>query len=229
MKKTQNQSTSWWRNGVIYHLYPRSFCSSGGGSFGDIQGIICHLDYLRDLGVSAIWSSPFFPSPDIDFGYDISDYLGVDPRFGTMEDVDDLILAVHQRGMRLVLDGVFNHCSSDHVWFKRACQGEQRDYFIWRGVDQLNNWTSAFGGCAWTKRGDEAYLHSFHPDQPDLNWRNSAVVHEVLSIMKSWFERGVDGFRLDVFNAYNLCANIFISVHAFIERSAENPSARSNI
>ena len=150
----------------FYHLYPRSFCSSGRGSFGDIQGIICHLDYLRDLGVSAIWSSPFFPSPDIDFGYDISDYLGVDPRFGTMEDVDDLIFAVHERGMRLVLDGVFNHCSSAHVWFKRACQGEQRDYFIWRGVDQLNNWTSAFGGCAWTKREARLISIVFIPINP---------------------------------------------------------------
>jgi len=195
-------STDWWKTGLIYHIYPRSFCSSYGGETGDVPGILSRLDYLEDLGVDAIWTSPFYPSPDVDFGYDISDYLGVDERMGTLSDVDDLISGLHGRGMRLIIDGVFNHCSAEHPWFKRALEGESRDYFIWRDGSRLNNWASAFGGRAWSNLGDEAYFHGFHPRQPDLNWRNPEVVDAVLRVMKTWYDRGVDGFRLDVFNSY---------------------------
>lgn len=195
----------WWRDGVIYQIYPRSFADSNNDGFGDLPGISQRLDYLQELGIDAIWLSPFFPSPDRDFGYDISDFEAVDPRFGSLEDFDCLVTAAHQRGIRIVLDMVLNHTSDQHPWFQAARQGKdnpRRDWYIWR--DRPNNWQAAFGGSAWEfdSASGQYYLHSFTKEQPDLNWRNPQVRQALLGVFRFWLERGVDGFRLDVFNAY---------------------------
>lgn len=198
-------NSSWWREGVIYQIYPRSFADSNADGLGDLPGVLSRLDYLASLGVDALWLSPFFPTPDQDFGYDISDYCNVDPRFGTLADFDRLVEAAHRRGIRIVLDMVMNHTSDQHPWFLEARSSRdnpKRDWYLW--ADQPNNWQACFGGSAWEydAASGQYYLHLFTRQQPDVNWRNPQVRKAQLEAFRFWMERGVDGFRLDVFNAY---------------------------
>jgi len=186
---------AWWDNAVVYQIYPRSFQDSDGDGTGDLRGITERLDYLAWLGVDAFWLSPIYPSPLADFGYDVSDYTEVAPAYGTLEDFDELVAAAHDRGLRVLLDLIPCHTSIEHPWFR-----EHPDWYIWSPVDgPPNNWVSAFGGPAWSR--DELtgrwYLHSFYPEQPDLDWRNPAVVKAFQGIVRFWLDRGVDGFRLD--------------------------------
>lgn len=190
----------WWKHGVLYQIYPRSFADSNGDGVGDLKGITERLDYLAQLGISGIWLSPIFPSPMKDFGYDISDYCAIDPLFGNPEIFDALIRGAHERGIRVILDMVFNHSSDQHPWFL-----ESPDWYIWhpgRKGRPPNNWRSAFGGSAWTldERTGEFYLHSFLKEQPDLNWRNPELRKKLHSILRFWMDAGVDGFRFDVIN-----------------------------
>ena len=198
------KETDWWREAVFYQVYPRSFQDGNGDGVGDIQGLISRLDYLQWLGVDAIWLSPIFQSPQVDFGYDISDYCAVDPLFGDMELLEHLIESIHERGMKIVMDGVFNHTSDQHPWFvaSQTPGSDKADWYIWR--PEANNWTSAFGGSAWTysPKRQAYYLHTFADSQPDLNWKNPDVLEAILSVQRFWYEKGIDGFRLDVFNAY---------------------------
>jgi alpha-glucosidase len=197
----------WWRSAVVYEVYPRSFQDSDGDGVGDLKGIEQRLDYLADLGVDAIWIAPFYPSPMKDFGYDVADYCGVDPLFGTMADFDRLLAAAHARGLKVLVDFVPNHTSDQHPWFvdSRASAGSpRRDWYIWRDPkpdgSPPNNWLSIFGGPAWAPGGGangQWYLHSFLESQPDLNWRNPEVEAAMLAAMAFWLDRGVDGFRLD--------------------------------
>ena len=201
-------ATAWWKEAVIYQIYPRSWQDGGAGEpgVGDLPGIESRLDHLVALGVDAVWISPISPSPMKDFGYDVADYTGIEPLFGTMADFDRLLAAVHERGLKLILDFVPNHSSDEHPWFRQSRSSRddpKRDWYIWRdAVDGgvPNNWQSQSGGPAW--EWDEAtgqyYLHTFLPGQPDLNWRNPAVREAMLEAMRFWFEKGVDGFRLDV-------------------------------
>ncbi len=202
----------WWRRAVIYQVYPRSFQDSNGDGIGDLQGLIDRLDYLNDgtpgsLGIDAIWLSPTFPSPMKDFGYDVSDYLGVAAEFGDLETMDRLLAECHSRDISVLLDYVPNHTSDQHPWFLEARASRdnpKRDWYVWRDAkpdgSRPNNWRSAFGGPAWTF--DEAtgqyYLHSFLKEQPDLNWRNPGVVQAMHDVLRFWLDRGVDGFRIDV-------------------------------
>jgi oligo-1,6-glucosidase/alpha-glucosidase len=197
----------WWERGVIYQIYPRSFQDSDGDGVGDLAGIEQRLDYVASLGVDAIWLSPIFPSPMADFGYDVADYVGVEPMFGTIEDFDRLLAAVHARGLKLLLDFVPNHSSDQHPWFVESRSGKdspKRDWYIWRppapGGGPPNNWISDFGGSAWEwdEASGEYYLHAFLKEQPDLNWRNPAVEAAMFDAMRYWLDRGVDGFRIDV-------------------------------
>ena len=195
----------WWRDGVIYQIYPRSFADSNGDGLGDLNGIISHLDYLADLGIDAIWLSPFYPTPDKDFGYDISNYMDIDPRFGSLADFDRLTSEAHQRGIRIIADLVLNHTSDQHPWFKESrsnLKAAKRDWYIWR--DHPNNWQASFGGRAWEYDAPtgQYYLHLFTKEQPDVNWRNPQVRTAQLDVFRFWLGHGVDGFRLDVFNAY---------------------------
>ncbi|MFH2102297.1 MAG: alpha-glucosidase [Chloroflexota bacterium] len=197
--------TPWWQDGIIYQIYPRSFADSNADGLGDLPGIISRLDYLADLGIDAIWLSPVYPSPDADFGYDISDYTAIDPRFGSLADFDRLVAECHRRGIRVILDLVLNHTSDQHPWFQESRsnrENSKRDWYIWR--DRPNNWQAAFGGKAWTAdpQSGQYYLHLFTRNQPDLNWRNPQVRLAMLEVFRFWLERGVDGFRLDVFNTY---------------------------
>ena len=188
--------------GVGRGRVPRSFQDSDGDGVGDLNGIRSRLDTLVELGVDVLWLSPIHPSPQADFGYDVADYDGVDPLFGTLDDLRALVDACHARGLRVILDGVYNHTSDQHPWFveSRDPTSAKRDWYLWR--DRPNNWASTFGGSAWTRDGDQYYLHSFLPAQPDLNWRNPEVQAAILASMQVWYARGIDGFRLDVFNAY---------------------------
>lgn len=197
---------TWWQGGVIYQIYPRSFQDSNGDGIGDLDGIVQRLDHLVDLGVDAAWISPIYPSPMADFGYDVSDHCDVDPVFGTLADFDRLLEAAHARGIRIILDFVPNHTSDRHPWFleSRASRvNPRRDWYIWRDPGPEggppNNWLSEFGGPAWTL--DEAtgqyYYHAYLPEQPDLNWRNPAVREAMVEVLRFWFARGVDGFRVD--------------------------------
>ena len=195
----------WWHESVIYQIYPRSFADGNGDGLGDLPGIISHLDYLADLGIGAIWLSPIYPSPDKDFGYDVSDYCSIDPRFGTLADFDQLVAEAHQRGIHVILDMVMNHTSDQHAWFKESRSSRanpKRDWYIWR--ETPNNWQAWFGGKAWEydASSSQYYLHSFAKEQPDVNWHNPEVRKAQLDVFRFWMERGVDGFRLDVFNAY---------------------------
>jgi alpha-glucosidase len=195
----------WWRDGVIYQIYPRSFSDSNGDGLGDLPGINAHLDYLADLGIDAIWLSPFYPTPDKDFGYDVSDYTNVDPRFGSLADFDILVAGAHQRGIKIILDLVLNHTSDQHSWFmesRSSLKNPKRDWYIWR--DHPNNWQASFGGKAWEfdPATGQYYLHLFTKEQPDVNWRNPEVRKAQLDVFRFWLGRGADGFRLDVFNAY---------------------------
>ncbi|HLZ71212.1 MAG TPA: alpha-amylase family glycosyl hydrolase [Dehalococcoidia bacterium] len=202
----------WWRGGVVYQIYPRSFQDSNGDGIGDLRGILSRLDYLNDgsersLGIDAIWLSPTFPSPMKDFGYDVSDYRGVHPDFGDLAAMDDLIAACHRRDIRLLLDFVPNHSSDQHPWFVESRSGRhnpKRDWYYWRdpapGGGPPNNWVSAFGGGAWQwdAATGQYYLHSFLKEQPDLNWRNPEVVAAMHDTLRFWLRRGIDGFRIDV-------------------------------
>jgi alpha-glucosidase len=197
----------WWRRGIFYQIYPRSFQDSNGDGVGDIAGIIGRLPYLLELGVDAIWLSPIFPSPMADFGYDISDYIGIDPLFGTMEDFDALIHAAHAAGLRIILDLVPNHTSDQHPWFiesRKSRDNGKRGWYIWRepAADggPPNNWLSEFGGSAWQYDAAtrQYYYHAFLAQQPDLNWRNPAVRQAIHDVMRFWLRKGVDGFRVDV-------------------------------
>ncbi len=198
---------TWWKEAVVYQIYPRSFMDSNGDGIGDLQGIIGRLDYLKYLGIDVIWLSPVYKSPNDDNGYDISDYQDIMDEFGTMEDFDELLAAAHGRGIKIVMDLVVNHTSDEHRWFvesRKSRNNPYRDYYIWRdGQDAQtppNNWGSCFGGSAW--QYDEAtgmyYLHLFSKKQPDLNWDNEKVRQEVFDMMTWWCEKGVDGFRMDV-------------------------------
>ena len=202
-----DQGTDWWRYGIFYQVYPRSFQDSDGDGVGDIRGIIRRLPYLKSLGVDAVWLSPIFPSPMADFGYDISDYTGIDPLFGTMDDFDALVEAADANGLKIILDLVPNHTSDQHPWFveSRASRDDpKRDWYIWRDGrpegGPPNNWLSEFGGSAW--QYDEAtgqyYYHAFLAQQPDLNWRNPEVRAAIYDVMRFWLRKGVDGFRVDV-------------------------------
>ena len=198
----------WWQTGVVYQIYPRSFMDSNGDGVGDLNGIIERLDYLSDtIGMDAIWLSPIFPSPMHDFGYDVSDYCGIHPMFGTMDDFDRLLDETHKRGMKLLLDLVPNHTSDEHPWFieSRSSRGNpKRDWYLWRdpAADGRvpNNWLSHFGGPAWTldEKTGQYYLHLFVKQQPDLNYRNPEVLAAMLDVMRFWLDKGVDGFRVDV-------------------------------
>jgi alpha-glucosidase len=198
---------TWWRKGVFYQIYPRSFGDSDGDGVGDIGGIIDHLSYLSALGVDAIWLSPIFPSPMADFGYDISDYTGIDPLFGTMADFDTLVARAHASGLKLILDLVPNHTSDQHPWFienRASKDNPKRDWYIWRdpkpGGEPPNNWSSEFGGSAWDydEATGQSYYHAFLKQQPDLNWRNPQVREAIYDVMRFWLRKGVDGFRVDV-------------------------------
>jgi alpha-glucosidase len=197
----------WWRHGVFYQIYPRSFQDSGADGAGDLKGIIARLPYVQALGVDAIWLSPIFPSPMADFGYDIADYIGIDPLFGTMGDFDALVAAAHQSGLKVILDLVPNHTSDEHPWFiesRSSRDNPKRDWYIWRepAADggPPNNWMSEFGGSAWAwdAATRQYYYHAFLAQQPDLNWRNPQVREAIHEVMRFWLRRGVDGFRVDV-------------------------------
>jgi len=188
----------WWRDAVVYQVYPRSFQDSDGDGVGDLRGVVERLEHLAYLGVDALWLSPIYPSPLADFGYDVSDYTDVDPSFGTLSDFDALVASAHRLGLRVLLDFVVCHTSIEHPWFRK-----HPDRYIWSPVDgPPNNWVAAFGGPAWSRdeRSGRWYLHSFYPEQPDLDWRNPEVVDAMQGVVRFWLDRGVDGFRLDAVN-----------------------------
>ncbi|MCO8275087.1 glycoside hydrolase family 13 protein [Actinoplanes sp. TRM 88003] len=197
---------SWWRHAVIYQVYVWSFADSDGDGIGDLAGVRSRLPYLRDLGVDAIWLNPFYPSPQADNGYDVADYRDVDPRFGTLADADALLREAHELGLRIIIDLVPNHTSSDHPWFQEALTAApgspERGRYLFRdgrGDEPPNNWMSNFGGRAWTRVPDgQWYLHLFAPEQPDLDWTTTDVREEFHAILRFWLDRGVDGFRIDV-------------------------------
>ncbi len=193
----------WWKSAVVYQIYPKSFKDSNGDGIGDLAGIIEELDYLKDLGVKVLWLTPIYVSPQNDNGYDIADYYNIDPMFGDMDDFKRLLDETHKRGMKLVLDMVVNHTSTEHHWFKEAIKdvnSPYHDFYIWR--DKANNWQSKFGGSAWeyVERLDKHYLHLFDVTQADLNWENPKLREEIFKMMRYWLDMGVDGFRLDVVN-----------------------------
>ncbi len=206
LSRYQSYKREWWKEQVVYQIYPRSFRDANGDGIGDIQGIISELDYLDRLGVDIVWLSPHFDSPNADNGYDIRDYRKVMAEFGTMEDFDQMLAGLKQRGIKLIIDLVVNHSSDEHEWFQQSMSSKDnpyRNYYIWRpGVDggPPNNWPSFFGGSAWQQAGPdgEYYLHYFHRKQPDLNWENPKLREEVYSLMRFWLDKGVDGFRMDV-------------------------------
>ncbi len=198
---------AWWRTAVIYQIYPRSFADGNGDGVGDLGGIIERLPHLRELGVDAVWISPFYPSPQADGGYDVADYLDVDPLFGTLDDADRLIAAAHGLGLRVIVDLVPNHTSDEHTWFQQALAAgpgspERARYWFVDSDELPNNWPSDFGGPAWTQVADgQWYLHLFDTRQPDLNWENPEVRAMFLDVLRFWLDRGVDGFRVDVAHA----------------------------
>ena len=201
----------WWKEAVVYQIYPRSFMDSNGDGVGDLRGIISKLDYLKELGIDAVWLSPCYKSPNDDNGYDISDYRDIMDEFGTLEDFKELLLEMHKRDIKLVMDLVVNHSSDEHKWFiesRSSKDNPKRDYYIWRDGKNgktPNNWTSCFGGSAWEydETTDQYYLHLFSKKQPDLNWENETLRKEVYDMMKYWFDMGIDGFRMDVVSMYS--------------------------
>jgi alpha-glucosidase len=217
MADSEFAGVQWWQTGVVYQVYPRSFQDTDGDGVGDLRGITARLDYLKGLGVDAVWISPIYPSPMADFGYDVADYTDVDRLFGTLEDFDTLLAEAHRRGLRIILDFVPNHSSDLHPWFRESKSSrlnKKRDWYLWRdpapagGPDDArppqerfpNNWTSHFGGPSWTwdPETEQFYLHSFLREQPDLNWRNPELKAAMFAAMRFWLDRGVDGFRMDV-------------------------------
>ncbi|HEX8860362.1 MAG TPA: alpha-amylase family glycosyl hydrolase [Actinomycetes bacterium] len=228
----------WWRHGVIYHIYPRSFADSNGDGVGDLAGITARLDYLNDgtpdsLGVDAIWLSPFYPSPMRDFGYDVADYTGVDPLFGTLEDFDTLAAEAHARGIRVIVDLVPNHTSDQHPWFvesRSSRDNPKRNWYVWadsrHGDQPPNNWMSAFprAGRSWTfdQRTGQWYLHSFLPEQADLNWWSPEVRAAMDEVMRFWLDRGVDGFRIDV--VHRMAKDPELRDNPLIEVDADDPN-----
>ncbi|NIM92206.1 MAG: alpha-amylase [Anaerolineales bacterium] len=220
MKLSKSADLPWWQRAVIYQIYPRSFKDTTGNGIGDLEGILNKLDYLNDgssaypnggippsLGIDVIWISPFYPSPMADFGYDVANYVDVDPLFGNLQTLDRLIEEIHKRGMKIIIDYVPNHTSDQHPWFiesRSSKKNSKRDWYIWRdpkpGGSPPNNWGSVFGGPAWTldKNTGQYYLHQFLREQPELNWREREVKEAMLDVLRFWLERGVDGFRMDV-------------------------------
>jgi alpha-glucosidase len=226
----------WWTSAVVYQIYPRSYLDTNGDGVGDLEGIRRRLDYLVDLGVDALWISPFYPSPMADFGYDVADYCDVDPLFGTLADFDRLLADAHQRGLRVLIDWVPNHTSDQHPWFvdsRSSRASAQRDWYVWRDPDPddpsrpPNNWIASFtNGSAWS--WDDAtgqwYLHLFLPEQPDLNWANAAVEAAMHDVLRFWLDRGVDGFRMDVIHCVGKDATLpdTPAIHVGIPHSALN-------
>ncbi len=207
MGQPSNNSNSWWRHAVFYQIYPLSFADSDGDGYGDLQGIIDHIDYLSDtLGVDGLWVSPFFKSPMADWGYDVSDHTDVDPLFGDLETAERFIQEAHQRGLRVIFDYVLNHTSDQHPWFVESSSTKdnaKRDWYVWRDPREdgspPTNWISVFGGPAWSldERTGQYYRHTYLKEQPDLNWRNPEVVEAMMGVARFWLDRGVDGFRVD--------------------------------
>lgn len=207
--------TRWYKNAVVYQIYPFSYKDNNNDGWGDIDGIISKLDYIKDLGVTAIWFSPLYDSPDYDYGYDIKDYKAIDKKFGSMADFDRLLEECHKRDIKLIMDMVINHTSTEHEWFKKALESKDspyRDYYIIKEGKKVNgkllpptNWNSSFTGSAWERIGDsdEYYLHLFCKEQADLNWENPKVRKEIVDILNFWLKKGVDGFRFDVFNMFS--------------------------
>jgi len=204
-KTVDSEGHQWWQHAVFYEIYPRSFADSNNDGIGDLSGITSKLDYLKDLGVDAIWISPCFPSPQVDFGYDVSDYENIDPMYGTLADFDTLAASAKKHNVRIILDFVVNHSSDQHPWFidsKSSRTAAHRDWYIWRdgkGSAPPNDWTSIFGGSAWKLDAttSQYYYHFFYAQQPDLNWRNPAVKDAMFDVTRWWYKRGVSGFRLD--------------------------------
>jgi alpha-glucosidase len=203
----QQKAPRWWQTGVVYEIYPRSFADANGDGVGDLAGITGRLDYLAWLGVDAIWIAPFYPSPMADFGYDVADYTHVDPLFGTLDDFDALLAAAHERGIRVLIDYVPNHTSDQHPWFiesRSSRDNPKREWYVWRDPranhEPPNNWISMFAGPAWEwdERTRQFYLHTFLAEQPDLNWRNPQARAAMFDVARTWLDRGVDGFRIDV-------------------------------
>lgn len=201
------ETYQWWQTGIIYQIYPRSYQDTNGDGVGDLPGIIQRLDYLQQLQVDAIWLSPIYPSPMHDFGYDVADYTGINPLFGTMPDFDHLLAEAHQRGIKVIIDLVPNHTSDEHPWFvesRRSRDNPKRDWYIWRDPapdgGPPNNWLSFFGGPAWTydEQTGQYYLHQFVTQQPELNYRHPDVLPAMLDVMRFWLDKGIDGFRVDV-------------------------------
>lgn len=199
---------TWWKEGIVYQIYPRSFADSTGNGVGDLRGIIEKLDYLAELGVNIVWLNPIYASPNDDNGYDISDYENIMAEFGTMADFDELLEGMHQRGIKLIMDLVVNHSSDEHAWFVEGRENPDspyRDYYIWRDGQNgkaPNNWVSVFSGPAWEydQASDQYFLHLFSKKQPDLNWENENLRRDIYAMMRRWFDKGVDGFRMDVIN-----------------------------
>lgn len=208
IERKKTVTKQWWKKAVVYQIYPRSFNDSNGDGIGDIPGITEKLDYIKELGVDVIWLSPVYESPNDDNGYDISHYKKIMDEFGTMEDWEQMLDGIHERGMKLIMDLVVNHTSDEHPWFiesKKSKDSPFRDYYVWRkGIDgeEPNNWESNFGGSAWefSEETREYYLHLFSKKQPDLNWENPLLRNEIYKMMTWWLDKGVDGFRMDVIN-----------------------------
>ena len=201
-------ATAWWKKAVVYQIYPKSFNDTTGNGTGDIQGIIEKLDYLKELGVEVLWLTPIYKSPQRDNGYDISDYYAIHEEYGTMEDFDRLLAEAHKRGLKIIMDIVINHTSTEHEWFKQARSSKDnpyRDFYIWKDGNNgqaPTNWESKFGGSAWEydENTEQYYLHLFDVTQADLNWENEKLRAALYDMMHFWLKKGVDGFRLDVIN-----------------------------
>ncbi|PTQ84137.1 oligo-glucosidase [Trichococcus patagoniensis] len=198
----------WWKTATVYQIYPKSFKDSNGDGIGDLPGITSRISYLKELGIDMVWLSPIYESPNVDNGYDISDYESIHPDYGTMADFDDLLAELHSNQIKVMMDLVVNHTSDEHHWFREACKAKDnpyRDYYIWRkgtNGQPPTDWSASFGGSSWTydRTTDEYYLHQFSKSQPDLNWENPKLRQEIYQMMRFWLEKGVDGFRMDVIN-----------------------------